>query len=181
MYRNSNDKRIKTSQKMIFKAWATLIETKPHGAIRINELCEEAKVGRVTFYRLYDHLDDLIRQKLDEDFLKAKDYLFRYRISHPKSKGIIKPLLLYFHANPTLIAVVLKAKLSHLLHERFLANFLQIQPVQKEENEYFLLSLRVSIAINILEKWVANQMKIQPEVLIHAIKKRMNQALDELE
>jgi AcrR family transcriptional regulator len=181
MYRKSKDKRIRTSQAMIFGAWKSLVLNKPHESIKINELCEAAKVGRVTFYRLYDHLDDVVRQQLDDDIHKARQHLILYRLKHPMKKGMFKPLLMYFYRHPSVIQSVLNAKLSHLVYEQFLRNFLQNNPTVNTEENQFLLSLRLSIAINILEKWVTSNMKSSPDHLLSMIKTRMMQAIEELE
>jgi AcrR family transcriptional regulator len=180
MYRKSNDKRIQTSQAMIFKAWKTLVEQKPHEDIKINELCETAGVGRVTFYRLYDHLDDVLRHQLDRDIAKARESLILYRLKHPMKKGLLKPLFMYYYRHPSLIQSIFQAKLSHLLHERLLTTFLQNNP-SAAQDDTFLLSMRLSIAITILEKWVAGNMNLPPEDLLTMIKTRMIQAIEEFD
>jgi AcrR family transcriptional regulator len=181
MYRNSTDKRIKTSQTMIFEAWKNLVIEKPHHHIKINELCKVAKVSRITFYRLYDQLDDVIRHQLDLEIASARKTLIMYRLKHPFKKGMLKPLLMYFYQHPHLIQLIFNAKLSHLLHEQFMENLLQYQPSLTEKDGPFLLSLRLSIAINILERWIKTEMTIPPETLFKTIKERMSQAIEELE
>lgn len=75
MYHISDDKRSYESSEMIYDALVTLMNEKEYSKIKINELCERAKLGRVTFYRHYDTIDDVLRKKLDDHLLDFKKIL----------------------------------------------------------------------------------------------------------
>lgn len=62
MYHVSPDKRSYESSGMIYDALVELMKEKEYSKIKINELCERAKLGRVTFYRHYDAIDDVLRK-----------------------------------------------------------------------------------------------------------------------
>lgn len=63
----SNEKRNLYSRQQLTKALLTLLKKKELGDITVSELCEEAGVGRVTFYRNYTDMTDIVRQFLLED------------------------------------------------------------------------------------------------------------------
>lgn len=75
MYHISDDKCSYESSAMIYDALVTLMDEKEYSKIKINELCERAKLGRVTFYRHYDTIDDVLRKKLDDHLLDFKKIL----------------------------------------------------------------------------------------------------------
>ncbi len=62
-----NEKRNLYSRQQLTKALLKLLKKKELADITVSELCEEAGVGRVTFYRNYPDMKDIVRQFLLED------------------------------------------------------------------------------------------------------------------
>lgn len=65
MYFKSNNKTAIRSQHMISDALFSLMKRKPFQQITVTEICEEAAIGRKTFYRNFESREDVIDFQLD--------------------------------------------------------------------------------------------------------------------
>ena len=66
MYKKQTNKTALLSQRMIAAALLRLMKQIPFGRITVTEICEEAGVGRKTFYRNFELKEDVIEFYLDE-------------------------------------------------------------------------------------------------------------------
>ena len=66
MYHIKEDKRCIRSAKLIGDALQNLLETKPFMEITVSDIQRESGVGRSTFYRLFDNVDDVVTYLMDE-------------------------------------------------------------------------------------------------------------------
>ena len=60
MIRQQRNKTAIQSRRMIADALMALLRRKPYAAITVSELCQEAAIGRKTFYRNFDTKEDVI-------------------------------------------------------------------------------------------------------------------------
>lgn len=65
MYQKQVNKTAVQSQHMIADALFSLMKRKPFQQITVTEICEEAAIGRKTFYRNFDMKEDVVDFKLD--------------------------------------------------------------------------------------------------------------------
>lgn len=65
MTKNATDRRVPRTRAMLQHALNSLILKKGYEAISIKDICDEANVGRSTFYAHYESKDDLKRSGLD--------------------------------------------------------------------------------------------------------------------
>jgi AcrR family transcriptional regulator len=60
----AEDRRVKRSRRLLGDALLNLLERQELGAITVRAVTEAADVGYMTFYRHYDHLDDLLVDRI---------------------------------------------------------------------------------------------------------------------
>lgn len=68
MFKHSNNTQVINSQRQIAKALFRLMETDNYNDLTITEICQEAGVGRKTFYRNFDDKIDVVAFYLYELF-----------------------------------------------------------------------------------------------------------------
>ena len=70
MYHIKNDKRCQRSAGLIAGALLDLLGSKPFLEITVSDIQRRSGVGRSTFYRLFDNIDDVVTYIVDEYFGK---------------------------------------------------------------------------------------------------------------
>lgn len=173
MYHISPDKRSHESSSMIYDALVVLMKEKEYNKIKINELCECAKLGRVTFYRHYDTIDDVLRKKFDDMLLKFKDYYIEFKQQFPDNPGLFLPLLRFFYVHPTIIQLIFQSRQLYIIKESMYEFFKEFDEHHNFINNSYLITIRVSIFVGILEKWSADGMNILPDDLVKMIRQDM--------
>lgn len=68
MYHVKNDKRCMRSAQLITDALSALLEKKPFMDITVTDIQRSAGIGRSTFYRLFDTIDDVVTYYVDMKF-----------------------------------------------------------------------------------------------------------------
>lgn len=173
MYHISPDKRSFESSGMIYAALEELMKEKEYSQIKISELCERAKLGRVTFYRHYDTIDDVLRKKFDDKLIQFKDYYVEFKQQFPDTPGLFLPLLRYFYVHPTIIQLVFQSRQLYIMKDGMYEFFKAYDERYNRINSDYLVTIRVAVFLGILEKWSADGMKIHPDDLIKTIKQDM--------
>lgn len=170
MYHISDDKRSYESSEMIYDALVTLMNEKEYSKIKINELCERAKLGRVTFYRHYDTIDDVLRKKLDDHLLDFKKYWLEYKKQNPLEIGVFKPLLQYFYVHPKIIDLLFQSRQIYILKECLYEFFCILDEDIVSKDTDYITVIRVSIFVGVLEKWAKDGMNVLPDKLVEEVK-----------
>jgi len=93
MYRNSTDKRVIHSAEALYHAVLELMAEKKFDKIGIKEVCEKANIGRATFYRNFDHVDDIFRFELNRHF----EELQKQKCSVTDEKSTSEELHIFFN------------------------------------------------------------------------------------
>lgn len=158
---------------MIYDALVELMKDKEYSKIKINELCERAKLGRVTFYRHYDAIDDVLRKKFDNVLGEFQAYYKEYQREYTAQFTLFQPLLRFFYVHPTIVHFIFQSRQLYIMKEsmyEFLKSF--DEQYSCIDTEY-LVAIRVSVFLGILEKWSADGMNIPPDDLVRKIRQDM--------
>ena len=185
MYRISQDQRTMRSSQMIYQALETLIREKPFNKITVTDVVKTAKVGRTTFYRCFDGIEDILRMRCDEVFDELIAYVIRFRMgegSHYKGPQI-KPMLRYFYLNSDIIELLLAAKRMDILQDSFRerSQGMQVAAAQHLNLEdrfiAYGVEIRVGVTLAIVTHWVRTGKREAPDELADKLNEMMSRMI----
>lgn len=185
MYRIRQDQRTLRSSQMIYQALATLIREKPFNKISITNIVKEAQVGRTTFYRCFDSIEDILYMRCDEVFDELIAYVIRFRMgegSHDKGPQI-KPMLRYFYLNSDIIELLLAAKRLDILQDSFRERSKAMQMAAAQqlniEDKYvaYGVEIRMGVTLAIVAHWVRTGKQEAPDELADKLHEMMSQMI----
>lgn len=185
MYHLSENKKTQRSAELIYEALCKLLQENELSEITVQELVYEAKVGRATFYRLFDSIPDVLKYKCDRVFEEFITYINNYRKSELLSSSVastklLLPLLRFWYLDSIIIEVIIKSERVDILHSNIEKLFERLfDNMDKEINPNFqkdyFVAIRAGILFNILIKWVTNKKNIPPDDLAEIILKQISQ------
>ncbi len=166
----SDDKRSKESSQWIYEALEALITEFPYEKITITDICKRAKIGRVTFYRHYDTIDDILRKKCDDKFKELLVCLKEYSDTRKmEAVTFLVPFLRFWYVNPDIIRIIFLAKKDFIINESMERI---LTPVEKQyfkhpESGYgnYFSSVKYAVSITVLKEWFTNDMNLAPDEL----------------
>lgn len=173
MYHIKNDKRSMISCALLYEGLKTCMETKNIDEIKIKDLVETAGVARVTFYRNFDNIVDILILKSDETFELLMNALRTYHQEKQVNRGseFIIPFLEFFDKHTEVVELLLKAKRVDILHdsmnktlEKMYGNYAKVASDPHNTWRYFV-AIRTGITIGILIEWVKSGKAIPPDTL----------------
>ncbi len=174
MYRKNEDLRARRSKECIYEALVRLLSKKKYNQITITELIETAGVGRSTFYRNYDTLDDILEERLQKEFEKFYTYIFEADTSLELSTKLFIPVFSYWEDDSTILTVLLKANRGNLLNKMFttyidiILKEYKVLELSEQELEYSTVILS-GVIQSVLFKWISNGKKETPKQLTKII------------
>lgn len=170
------DRRIQKTRESIFTAFSKLLSNKKYSQITVQDIIDEANIGRSTFYAHFETkdqlLDELCRDIFDHifsndlsseqhhDFSGARD--FEAKITHilyhlKESKHDMKSILTYESAD--IFWNYFKKYL-----EKLFADHLNIDKYYHVPEE-FLLNHMAGSFVEMVKWWMKNEMQPEPEVV----------------
>ncbi len=177
MYHIKNDQRAVRSSKMLYAALATLMREKSFATITVTDLVNSAQVGRATFYRNFDEIEDVLRMGCDQTFQGLIRYFKEYLQNHPEQTEtkLLKPLLRYFYLHSEIIELLIIAKRIDIIQdsfqlviEPFKASLSTLHNVDEEFVEYGI-AIQAGVMTNILIHWIKTDKKQAPDKLADAL------------
>jgi AcrR family transcriptional regulator len=108
MTKRTIDRRVARTRGMLQQALMSLILKKGYDATTVEDICEEANVGRSTFYAHYTSKDDLKRSGLDEHLRRLLVDRQRDALAAPgdiKDRGLSFSLAMFEHARDHLQSI----------------------------------------------------------------------------
>lgn len=173
MYHIKEDQRAIRSSEMIYDGLASLMREQPFDSISVTDVVEAAQVGRATFYRNFDDIEDVLRMRCDQVADNFVEYLQEYRQNHqdePRTR-ILKPILLYFYSHSELVELLIQAKRIHIFEEAIYNHFQPYKPMFGEyfgiEEEYveYVMAMRIGSITKVLTHWIETGKKQAPDEL----------------
>ena len=110
------DRRQQKTRKAIFEAFVKLLERKSYGSITVQELIDEANIGRSTFYAHFETKDDLLKAFCKEIFEHVFDHALMKERTHDFScapdgmRDKITHILYHLHDNRAYLRGILSCE-----------------------------------------------------------------------
>lgn len=167
MYRIHDDKRALYSRELIFAGLSRLAREKPYHKITVTELARVSNVGRATFYRCFESIDEVLHWKCDQ-ILSGMPPFFGSVMKHETDLAMartefLRTFLDYWDSHADLIELLLQANRMDVLHNSFRQLIRRIaaeqHPLPTSMVTYFdyFLAVWQGVLINIVVEWIRNQ------------------------
>ncbi len=172
MYHKKQDKRSIQSCDLIYIALDQLLKEKSFESISVKDVVDRANIGRTTFYRNFDAIEDVLRLKCDEAFDGMKEYL----IINNQNPLILKTFLRYWYLDSKILEILIHIKRTDIIFDSFsriIEDFLQIIDTRIGtliQHKNYFIAIRIGVALNILEQWIKDGKNIPPDDLADLIK-----------
>ena len=99
-------------------AYLELLEENPSGRITVTEVARRAHINRITFYRLYETLDDVLIDALDEFDETVVELMGQMDYEAPDRGGSLHPLLEHHRRNMPMLRAILESDKAPVLERR---------------------------------------------------------------
>jgi AcrR family transcriptional regulator len=182
MYHIKNDQRSIRSSEMLYAGLARLMRERDFADITVTDLVEAAKVGRTTFYRNFDEIEDILHMRNDQIFEGLRSYIQDYRETSRADfrMEILKPILRYFYLHSEIIELQIIAHRIDIFHQSFRRLLEPFKPMLASmfavEEDYveYLIAINTGVLTNILTHWIKTGKKQAPDDLADNIKMMIN-------
>lgn len=185
MYQKKKDKRSIQSSEWIYEALKELIQDKDYSKITITDIVNKANLGRTTFYRNFESIDDVLKMKCEYKFNEFRKHCIDYYISHEfEDKTFLKPFLRYWYHNSEIIELLIKANRESIIKEcitKEVEFFINASSIDKNQvicsHLNYFIEMRVANSISILTEWIKNDKDIAPDDLANIISSQVKESL----
>lgn len=186
MYQKKKDKRSIQSSEWIYEALKELIKDKNYSKITVTDIVNKANLGRTTFYRNFETIDDVLRMKCEDKFSEFREYCINYYTSNEfEDKTFLKPFLRYWYYNSEIIELLIKANRESIIKEcitKEVQFFIGASSIDKNKVIYshlnYFIEMRVANSISILTEWIKNDKNIAPNDLADIISCQVKESLN---
>lgn len=199
MYRPKKDKRSVQSCSWIYEALRALMEEKPYSQITVTELVERARVGRATFYRNFDCVDDVLHMRCAEVFGKFGELLLQNHAkmaselqSREKTTGEYmysmyhRLFLRFWYVDSEIITLLLRAHRFDLLYASFEEMYTELAEKTGRRQEIderiwpYVIAAASSVSIGVLVRWIEEDKSIPPDDLARFLDELIERAFEEI-
>ena len=140
------------------KALLSLLKKKKLHEITISELCNKAGLSRLSYYRNYDSMEEIIREHLSgitDAFLTSSSANFR---TTPREE-FIALLFEHMYSIKDLVSLLIRNDLSYLLKEEFDSAFMKSVSIYNDPYRCYVAS---GAYFNLFYYWFINGCKEKP-------------------
>ena len=170
------DRRQQKTRSAIFRAFNRLLEEKHFNNITVQEILDEANIGRSTFYSHFETKDALLREMCTDIF----DHIFSHELSSETSHDFslsdhglqekITHLLYHLKDNKGNVLGVLSGESSELFmryFKEYLVTMFEQYPgsMRQDVPKEFALNHLVGSLAEAVKWWIGTGMKMPPEEL----------------
>jgi AcrR family transcriptional regulator len=147
-------------------------------SIKVKDLVEASHVGRTTFYRNFDTIEDVLRLRSDQVFEEMIQHIIAYIQEHGNSPRVLllKPVLRYFDSHSEIIELLLQANRLdiamgsfHRAVTPFKPRILNYYPEITSDYIEFGITMRIGMVTNILVQWIETGKQQPPDELADVI------------
>lgn len=171
------DRRQKKTRAAIFQAFSKLLSEKPYSRITVQEIIDEADVGRTTFYAHFETKDDLLKELCEElfehIFSSAKDVYHTHGLysDHNAPESVFCHLLQHLQENDNNILELLSSESSDIflryfkdsLNELVKEQFVDVhRRINQDIPEDFLINHISGSFVEMVLWWIKGGMKQTP-------------------
>jgi AcrR family transcriptional regulator len=158
---------------MLYDGLVELIQSTPLNKITVKELVETSNVGRRTFYRHFDEIEDIMRWRSDQVFDDMIQHMLAYIEKHGNESRtmLLRPILRYFNQHSEIIELLIQADRLDIMMASFhraVAPFKASAMTLFEVDKAFIdydVTIRIGIVINILVRWIETGKQHPPDEL----------------
>ena len=173
MYHIKDDQRSRRSSEMLYLGLVKLMREMDFDEITVTDLVQAAQVGRTTFYRNFDMIEDILWMRNDQVFMSFVEYLREYRqnFTDESQPHILKPILRYFYLNSEIIELLILANRIDIFHRSFRGLIepfkTMVGALYEVEEEYmeYLIEINTGAVTSILTYWIETDKKHPPDEL----------------
>ncbi len=167
MYRISNDQRSKQSMMRITNAVITLGQHIPFQELTVTQLVDEAKIGRTTFYRYFETVEDVVQYLCDvclDDFIVQMNHVNFSHQSNPLA-SFIGPYLNYFKQHDQFVKLLITGDRLDMIKPK-LRLIAQKSVINMDEHvRSYFIEMKLAFAITLLTEYFKTDQPINVEVL----------------
>ncbi|MCP3807827.1 TetR/AcrR family transcriptional regulator [Paenibacillus sp. Lou8.1] len=175
MYHIKDDKRSRASAQRLSEGLFMCLQSKDFSDISITDIQKAAGVGRATFYRLFDHVADILIYQCDS-ILESVCQKSMKSTKH-FTEEIIFSFIVIWMENDKLIKVIVSANRMDILYEAYQKRSEELKKIlfpqmniDESETDYLVASA-ISFIIGHLEVWIKHNKKESAEELMRVFKK----------
>lgn len=168
------DRRQQKTRDAIFKAFSKLLETKQYNNITVQEIIDEANIGRSTFYAHFETKDELLKAMCTDIFSHVFSTELTSEKTHdfsavtPGIESKLTHILYHLKDNKRDIVGILSSESSELFMRYFKAYLTEmftkyLDEITVDAPTDFVLHHLVGSFAEAVKWWIKNKMKSTPE------------------
>lgn len=174
------DKRITKTKQVLHDALKTLLNKMDYSEINIQNLLDESKISRSTFYSHYKNKDDVLLSIVNDIFDHVFSHTLEVEETHDFSKNsildfshLITHILYHLHDEKEMIEAIINNSSSSIFFEEMRKRIIKINEIIIEErntkNKTVPYKLLLEIAnenfIVLVKHWFKNNCEATPETI----------------
>lgn len=171
------DRRQKKTREAIFEAFAMLLSQKNYNQISVQEIIDEANIGRTTFYAHFETKDYLLKDLCEELFGHITDTAkglphgqYHYICGNAKD-SVFLHLLRHLQENDRNILKLLSSQNNEIFLRYFKSDLKKLITAQLAETDFSAANLPADYLVNhiassfveTVDWWISRSMKETPE------------------